>query len=163
MWRSFAAMGVVGGALIVRILGDKARKYPLMKWKISMSFYEVTFIVRHDVSKPDVEKLADDFAEILKQGGGKVAKREIWGLRPLAYKINKHGKGNYVYLVIDAPHAALAEMERMMRLNEDVMRQLTVRIDAISEEPSAMMRKYEEREERGDRPQRGPRPDRDAA
>ncbi len=106
-----------------------------------MSFYESTFVTRQDVSRGDVNKLVDTFSEIIKTGGGKVVKHEYWGLRNLAYKIKKNRKGHYVLLAIDAPHDAIKELERNMRIHEDVIRNLTVHVDSIEEGPSAMMQK----------------------
>ncbi|MBX6323307.1 MAG: 30S ribosomal protein S6, partial [Rhodospirillaceae bacterium] len=104
-----------------------------------MSFYENVFIARQDLSGAQAEALADHFAEILSQNGGTVTKREYWGLRTLAYRIKKNRKGHYVLLNLDAPAAAVQEMERNMRLHEDVLRHLTVRVDELEEGPSAML------------------------
>jgi len=112
-----------------------------------MPLYESTFIARQDLSKQDVTKLADNFSAIIQQGGGKVVKNEYWGLRGLAYKINKSRKGHYVMLGIDAPATALKEMERNLRNNEDVIRNLTIRVDAMEEGPSAMLQQSRSREE----------------
>ena len=119
-----------------------------------MAFYESTFITRQDMSKADVTKLTDSFTDIVKQFGGKVTKSEYWGLRNLAYKINKSKKGHYTMLALDAPAAAVAEMERNMRINEDVIRALTIRVEAIEEGPSVMMNqnKREESAVEGDVP-----------
>ncbi len=123
-----------------------------------MSFYENVFIARQDVTTAQVEALADGFANILKEGGGSVTKREYWGLRNLSFRIKKNRKGHYVLLNIDAPPAAVQEMERNMRISEDILRFLTVRVDALEEGPSAMLQKREERGDRGDRwGDRGPR------
>ena len=84
---------------------------------------------------------------LIEQGGGKVVKNEYWGLKSLAYKINKSRKGHYVMLAIDAPAAAVKEMERNLRINEDVIRNLTVRVDEIEEGPSAMLQQSRSREE----------------
>lgn len=105
-----------------------------------MAFYECTFIVRHDMSPADVSKLSDQFQAIITDNGGKVVKVEQWGLRALAYKINKAGKGHYVFFGLDCPHAALAEMERQMRLNEDVIRNLSVRVDEMDKSPTVVMK-----------------------
>ncbi len=105
-----------------------------------MPLYESTFIAKQDLSKQQVTAIADQFTDILKQGGGKVVKNEYWGLRPLAYRIDKARRGHYTMLGIDAPAAALHEMERNMRINEDVMRHLTVRVEELEEEPSAPLR-----------------------
>lgn len=104
-----------------------------------MPLYENTFIIRQDMTRADLTKLTDGFSAIIEQGGGKVVKNEYWGLRNLAYKINKNRKGHYVMLAVDAPVAALKEMERNQRINEDIVRALTVRVDALEEGPSAMM------------------------
>src|SRR5271170_2764856 len=104
-----------------------------------MPFYESTFIARQDLSRQDVTKMADSLVAIVEQGGGKVVKNEYWGLKSLAYRIKKHRKGHYAMLVIDAPAAAIKEMERNIRINEDIVRSLTVRVDEIAEGPSAMM------------------------
>lgn len=112
-----------------------------------MPLYESTFIARQDLSKQDVTKLADNFSNLITQGGGKVVKNEYWGLRGLAYKINKSRKGHYVMLAIDAPAVAVKEMERNLRINEDVVRSLTIRVDEIEEGPSAMLQQSRSREE----------------
>ncbi|WP_119422146.1 30S ribosomal protein S6 [Desertibaculum subflavum] len=104
-----------------------------------MAFYENVFIVRQDVSATQVETLANEFGEIVKQNGGEVKKVEPWGLRSLAYRIRKNRKGHYMLLGIDAPAAALAELERNQRLHDDVIRYLTVKVDAIEEGPSAVL------------------------
>ncbi|MER2519349.1 MAG: 30S ribosomal protein S6 [Bdellovibrionales bacterium] len=124
-----------------------------------MPFYESVFIVRQDVPTAQVETLAKSFADIIVAQGGQIAKTEHWGLRTLAYRINKNRKGHYVLFNIDAPSSAIVEMERNMRLHEDVLRFLTVRVEELEAGPSAMMRK-EERSERGgfgDRPERSDR------
>lgn len=122
-----------------------------------MPFYESVFIARQDIAANQVEALTTTFADIIKNNGGKVTKTEQWGLRTLAFRINKNKKGHYVMFNIDAPPAAVAEMERNMRISEDVLRFLTVSVEALEEGPSAMLRR-EERTERsdrgGDRPRR---------
>jgi small subunit ribosomal protein S6 len=109
------------------------------------------FITRQDIAAPQVEALTEHFAKIIDENGGTVAKREYWGLRSLAYRIRKNRKGHYMLLNIDAPPAAVLEMERQMRLSEDVVRQLTVRVEELQEGPSAMM---QSRASRDDRPRR---------
>jgi small subunit ribosomal protein S6 len=106
-----------------------------------MPLYESTFVTRQDVSRADVNKLIDTFTGIVKAQGGKVVKNEYWGLRNLAYRIKKNRKGHYVMLAIDGPDAAIKELERNMRIHEDVIRNLTVRVETIEEGPSAMMQK----------------------
>ncbi|MBL8834999.1 MAG: 30S ribosomal protein S6 [Alphaproteobacteria bacterium] len=124
-----------------------------------MPLYESVFIARQDVSTTQVETLTENFATIVKDRGGEVKKREYWGLRNLTYRIKKNRKGHYVLLNIEAPPAAVLEMERTMRLSEDILRYLTVRVDELEEAPSAMMQRRDERSDR-DR-DRGDRFDRD--
>jgi small subunit ribosomal protein S6 len=116
-----------------------------------MSLYETVFIARQDISASQVETLTETFAALIAEGKGEVKKREYWGLRTLAFRIKKNRKGHYVLFNIDAPPAAVAEMERNMRINEDVLRYLTVRVDALEEVPSAVM---QSRGSRDDRPRR---------
>lgn len=113
-----------------------------------MSFYENVFIARQDVSSAHVETLTDTLANLVTEHGGKVTKREYWGLRNLSYRIKKNRKGHYVLLNLDAPPAAVNELERNMRINEDVLRYLTVRVEALEEGPSAMMQARSRGEER---------------
>ncbi len=115
-----------------------------------MPLYEATFIARQDMSKQDVNGLADTFSDIIKQHGGSVVKNEYWGLKNLAYKINKSRKGHYTMLAIDAPAAAVKELERNMGINEDVIRSLTIRVEAIEEGPSVMMNQNKRDESYGD-------------
>lgn len=105
-----------------------------------MAFYECTFICRHDMSPADVTKLTDEMQKVITGLDGKIIKTEQWGLRTLAYKINKAGKGHYVFMGLDCPHAALAEMERQMRINEDVIRILSVRVDEMDQNPTVVMK-----------------------
>ena len=104
-----------------------------------MPLYETVFIARQDISGPQVDALADQFTTIVAEQGGEVKKRESWGLRNLAFRIKKNRKGHYVLFNLDAPPAAVAEMERNMRLNEDVLRYLTIRVDQLEEAPSVML------------------------
>ena len=115
-----------------------------------MPYYESVLIARQDLSTQQVETMAEQFAGVIQSGGGKVAKNEYWGLKPLAYRIKKNRKGHYHQLTIDAPAAAVQEMERQMRLNEDLLRHLTVRTEELDLEPSVMMQKPG----RDDRPRR---------
>ena len=105
-----------------------------------MAFYECTFIARHDMSANDVEKLAAGFASVITDMKGKVIKTEQWGLRQLAYSIKKSKKDNYVMLGLDCSPEALTEMERQMRINEDVIRQLTVKVEKLDSKPSVVLR-----------------------
>jgi small subunit ribosomal protein S6 len=140
-----------------------------------MALYETVFIARQDISATQVEALTDTFAAVIAEGQGEVKKREYWGLRTLAFRIKKNRKGHYVLFNLDAPSAAVTEMERNMRINEDILRFLTVRVDALEEVPSAVMqsrgrsddrprRSYggDRRDERGDRDEPRDAPPRDA-
>lgn len=106
-----------------------------------MAFYECTFVVRPDMGKADVTKLTDSLAKIITDNGGSIVKNEYWGLRTLAYKINKLGKGHYTMLGLDSPAAALKELERQIGINEDIIRHLTVRVDTLDASPSVMLAK----------------------
>jgi small subunit ribosomal protein S6 len=131
-----------------------------------MPLYEHIYLARQDVSPQQVEELTNQFTEVLAQGGGKVTKNEYWGLKSLSYRIKKNRKAHYSLLNIDAPAPAVAEMERQMRINEDILRFMTVRVDELEEGPSAMLQKRDRDEERSDRPggrggfDRGSRPPR---
>jgi small subunit ribosomal protein S6 len=125
-----------------------------------MALYESVFIARQDISAAQVEALAQKITEIITAQGGKVTKNEYWGLKNLAYRIKKNRKGHYTLLNIDAPAAAIKEMERNMRIDEDVLRYLTVRVEELEEGPSAMLRSREDRGRRFDRDDRGDRGDR---
>ncbi|NVJ90527.1 MAG: 30S ribosomal protein S6 [Methylocystaceae bacterium] len=117
-----------------------------------MAFYEGVFIARQDASAAQVEGLQDTFAALIEAQGGKVTKREYWGLRNIAYRMKKNRKGHYVLFNIDAPSEAINELDRQLRLNEDVLRHLVIRMDELDEEPSVMMQKGRDRDER---PRRG--------
>ncbi len=117
-----------------------------------MSLYENVFIARQDISGAQVDALADTFTQLVADNGGEVKKREYWGLRNLAYRMRKNRKGHYVLLNIDAPPATVAELERTMRINEDVIRYLTIRVDALDEGPSVVMQNRGSRDDR----RRGP-------
>ena len=116
-----------------------------------MPLYESTFITRPEISGQQAEALAERFAGIITENGGKVEKTEYWGLKSLAYRIKKHRKGHYIMFNLDAPSAAVKEMERNMSLDEEVLRILTVRVKELEEGPSAMMRAKSSRGDRGDR------------
>ena len=119
-----------------------------------MPLYENVFIARQDISGAQVDTLADSFTQLIAEQGGEVKKREYWGLRNLAYRMKKNRKGHYVLFNIEAPAAAIAELERTMRINEDVLRYLTLRVDLLEEGPSPIMQGRGGRE---DRPRRSDR------
>jgi small subunit ribosomal protein S6 len=125
-----------------------------------MPLYEHIYLARQDVSPQQVEELTNTLTEVLTQGGGKVTKNEYWGLKSLSYRIKKNRKAHYSLLNIDAPAPAVAEMERQMRINEDILRFMTVRVDELEEGPSAMLQKRDRDDERSDRPGGPPRGDR---
>jgi small subunit ribosomal protein S6 len=110
--------------------------------------YESVYIARPDISATQVETLTADMTKILEENGGKVTKDEYWGLKSLAYRIKKNRKGHYSLMNIDAPAAALTEMERNMRLHEDVLRYMSIRVDEHEEEPSVMMQSKSTRDDR---------------
>ena len=122
-----------------------------------MPLYECVFIARSDVTPQQVEAITEQLGTILTEQGGEIRKREYWGLRSLAYKIKKNRKGHYMLLGIDASPAAMQEVERQLGLNEDVLRVLTLRVEAIDEAPSAILSRRGEERDR-DRGFRGPRP-----
>jgi small subunit ribosomal protein S6 len=126
-----------------------------------MPLYEHVFLARQDLAQAQVDALAENASKIIADNGGSVAKTENWGLRSLAYKIAKNRKAHYVMLDLDAPPAAIAELERQSNINEDVIRFLTLRVDELEKGPSAMMRRGDkDRGDRGERGERGPRGDR---
>ncbi len=116
-----------------------------------MPLYEHVFLSRQDVSAQQVEELTAQLKGIIEQMGGKVAKIEQWGVKSLSYRLRKNRKAHYTLLNIDAPSAVLNEIERQERLNEDVLRYITVRVEEHEEGPSAMMRKVDRDRERDDR------------
>ena len=142
-----------------------------------MSLYEHVFLARQDLSPQQIDEMTAQFTTVLEGLGGKVVSSEYWGVKSLSYRIRKNRKAHFTLLNVDAPPAALTEVERQQRINEDVLRYLTIRVDELEEGPSAMMRKVErdrERDERGggrfgggggdrfgDRGDRPPRRDRD--
>lgn len=128
-----------------------------------MPLYEHVFLARQDLAQAQVDALAENATKIITDNGGKVVKTETWGLRSLAYRIQKNRKAHYVMLDVDAPPGVVAELERQTQINEDVIRYMTIKVDAHEEGPSAMMRRNErsERGDRGDRGDRGPRRDRE--
>jgi ribosomal protein S6 len=120
-----------------------------------MPLYEHVLIARQDLSSTQAEGLIEHFSTVIADNGGKVVENEYWGVKTMAYKINKNRKGHYAFLKTDAPAAAVLEMERLARLHDDVMRVLTIKVDKHEEGPSVQMQKRDERSERGDRPSFG--------
>jgi len=127
--------------------------------RLTMALYEHVFLARQDLAQAQVDALAETATKIVEDNAGKVTKVETWGLRSLAYKIAKNRKAHYVMLNIDAPAGVVAELERQTQINEDIIRYMTVKVDALETGPSVMMRK-QDRPERGDRGPRGDRGDR---
>jgi len=131
------------------------------KGKAFMPLYEHVYLARQDLSAQQVEELTTQLSAVVGQMGGKVTKNEYWGLKSLTYRIRKNRKAHMTLLNVDAPPAALNEIERQERLHEDVLRYLTIRVDALEDGPSAMMRKSDrDRDERGGRDDRGGRGER---
>lgn len=129
-----------------------------------MALYEHIFLARQDISSQQVETLAESFKSVIEENGGSVAKIEPWGLRTTAYRIKKNRKAHYVLMNVDAPSAAVVEMERQMRIHEDILRYMTISVEEHEEGPSALMKKSDRddrrpRDNRDGRPPRRPRDD----
>jgi small subunit ribosomal protein S6 len=124
-----------------------------------MPLYEHVFLARQDLAQAQVDALAENATKIITDGGGTVTKTETWGLRNIAYRIQKNRKAHYVALDFEAPAPVVAELERQTQISEDVIRYMTIRVDAHEQGPSAMMRRGDRDRERGDR-DRGDRGDR---
>ena len=118
--------------------------------RYKLAYYECVFIARQDISSAQVEGLCETFTKAISDNGGSVVSTENWGLRTLSYRINKNRKAHYVMFNIDAPGAAIHEMERQMRINEDILRYLTIKVGSFEEGPSVMMQSRQ----RDDRPRR---------
>ncbi len=116
-----------------------------------MPLYEHVFLARQDVSAQQVEALVEQYKALIEGAGGTVGKVENWGLRTLAYRVKKNRKAHYTLMNIEAPHAAVAEMERQMGLSEDILRFMTFKVDVLDDEPSAMMQKRDRDDRRGGR------------
>lgn len=116
-----------------------------------MPLYEHVLIARQDLSTAQAEGLIEHFTAVIADNGGKVVASEYWGVKTMAYKINKNRKGHYAFLRTDAPSAAIQEMERLARLHDDMMRVLSIKVDKHEDGPSVQMQKRDERGERGDR------------
>lgn len=125
-----------------------------------MALYEHMLIARQDISAQAVDALATHLKTIVENEGGKVEKQEYWGLRSLSYRIKKNRKGHYVLLNLNAPAKAVSELERQLKINEDVLRYLTVRVEAFEQSNSSRKREREAEAGRGDGPRGdGPRGD----
>ena len=124
-----------------------------------MPLYEHVLLARQDVTGQQVETMLDQYREVIESNGGTVAKTEMWGVKSLAFRIKKNRKAHFALMHFDAPPAAVVEMERQMRISEDVLRFMTIRVDEIEEGPSVMMQKRD-RDDRKDR-ERGRRRDDD--
>lgn len=105
-----------------------------------MSLYELVFIIRQDISSNDVDRITDEFTKIITENGGSLKKSEYWGLRNLAYEINNNKKGHYTLLGFEGSHDVVLELERKIKLSEDVIRYMTLSVDAISNDPSAILK-----------------------
>jgi small subunit ribosomal protein S6 len=116
-----------------------------------MPLYEHVYLARQDLSAQQVEELTAQYKGVIEQMGGKIAKSEYWGVKSLTYRMRKNRKAHFTLMNIDAPAAAIAEVERQQRINEDILRQLTIRVDEHEAEPSAMMRKVDRDRDRDDR------------
>src|SRR6185437_6243176 len=139
-------------------LGARVEVHGQDKERHLMPLYEHVFLARQDLSAQQVEDLTKKFSDVIGGLGGKVTKNEYWVLNSLTYRINKNRKAHMTLINVDAPSAAVTEIERQERLSEDVLRYLTIRVDELEEGPSAMMRKSDrDRDERGDRGDRGGR------
>lgn len=123
-----------------------------------MRCYEHTLIARQDLSPQQAQALAETYSGVLTEHGGEVTKTEYWGLRSLSYRIKKNRKGHYLHLNVRAPAEAIAELERQERLSDDVLRYLTVKVDALEEGPSVLMQSRSSREERSRRHDEDERP-----
>jgi len=118
-----------------------------------MPLYEHIFLARQDVTPQQVEAMIDQYKGVIEQNGGKVEKTEMWGVKSLAYRIKKNRKAHFTLFNLDAPANAVVEMERQMRINEDILRFMTIKVEELETEPSVMMQKRD-RDERKDRERR---------
>lgn len=152
-----ALPGLPFKGLSTRFIADWARKGALRRGEIvdeerqDMPLYEHVFLARQDVSSTQVEAMMKEYSQVIEEGGGKVGKTEYWGLKTLAYKIKKSRKAHYALMNIDAPSAAVVEMERRMGISTDVIRYITVKVEAHETEQSVQMRKGDRDDRRGDR------------
>ena len=118
-----------------------------------MPLYEHIFLARQDVTPQQVEAMVDQYKGVIEQNGGSVDKTEMWGVKSLAYRIKKNRKAHFTMFNLNAPAPAVAEMERQMRINEDILRFMTIKVEELETEPSVMMQKRD-RDERKDRERR---------
>ena len=118
-----------------------------------MPLYEHIFMARQDVTPQQVEAMVDQYKGVIEQNGGTIEKTEMWGVKSLAYRIKKNRKAHFTMFNLNAPAPAVAEMERQMRINEDILRFMTIRVEELETEPSVMMQKRD-RDERKDRERR---------
>jgi small subunit ribosomal protein S6 len=116
-----------------------------------MPLYEHVFLARQDLSAQQIEELTTQYKGVIEQLGGKIAKSEYWGVKTLTYRMRKNRKAHFTLMNVDAPPAAMSEVERLQRINEDVLRNLTIRVEEHETEPSAMMRKVDRDRDRDDR------------
>jgi len=123
-----------------------------------MALYEHIYLARQDVTPQQVEAMTEQFKGAIEAHGGSVAKVEYWGVKTLAFRIKKNRKAHFTLLNVDAPHAAVAEVERLEAISEDVIRSLTIRVEALEEGPSAMLQKRDRDDDRGERGPGGGRP-----
>ena len=113
-----------------------------------MAFYEHVLIARPDISPQQVDTLIEDITKTVKELGGQTGKTEYWGLRNLTYRIRKNRKGHYAMVNLDCPPAAVHELERRLKINEDVMRFKTIRVEELDEEPSPILARRDRDERR---------------
>lgn len=113
-----------------------------------MAFYEHVLIARQDISQQQVDALVEDLTRTVGELGGEVKKSEYWGLRNLAYRVRKNRKGHYCLLNLDLPKAQVAELERRLKINEDVIRYMTIAVEELDEEPSPVLARRDRDERR---------------
>ncbi len=119
-----------------------------------MPLYEHVFLARQDVTAQQVDEMTARFRGVIEGLGGKITKSEYWGVKSLTYRMRKNRKAHFTLLNVDAPPPAISELERQLRLNEDILRYITVRVDELEEGPSAMMRKADRDRDRDERRRR---------
>ena len=120
-----------------------------------MALYEHVILVRQDVTSQQVDTINEQYKGVIEANGGTITKTEYWGVKTLAFRIKKNRKAHFTLLNIDAPHQAVAEVERLEAISEDVIRSLTIKVEELEEAPSAMLQKRDRDDDRGDRPSGG--------